>query len=176
MIHASVELVEAMRGECPRAAYVLAGGNPATPRILDAACGAGGKDTIYAGGGWARHAQAFEPKGAVDCPACLALMAAARGAERTAELMVYADALEGVVAAAQQARSECVRCPRCRGDVMRVPGGVDCAGGCYFGLMPTPEQFVALERRDNLAIDAEAAVARLSVIRAAVPVVPGVAA
>lgn len=95
MIHASVELVEAMRGECP--VFPFEPPNNSGPHARQACLpGVTASERIIWGYARGQSEDSWRP---VDCPACFALMAEARGPERTADLLVYADHLEGVVAA-----------------------------------------------------------------------------
>jgi len=95
MIHAAAELVEAMTGIIP---HDRSG--------LEAACGAEydehSRHHVWAFNptdetryelGSPMEKRRFEDVFAVTCPACLALMDSARGEQRTADLLVHADAL-----------------------------------------------------------------------------------
>lgn len=90
MIHASRELIEAMRGEHPPMSYAEPGDESAcrTRRYGEtlewAALFFSGKDRWVSGA---------EQGSFVDCPNCRALTEAARGPERTIALLVHADEL-----------------------------------------------------------------------------------
>lgn len=83
--HASVELVEAMRGTPPPVEYV----GPAVAPVCRARYA---EPTLWARAGTGDTV--FQPDGLVDCPACLALMDEARGPERLRALAIHADELE----------------------------------------------------------------------------------
>lgn len=190
MIHASVELVEAMRGECP--VFPFESPNISGPHARKAcAPGAIANERIiwaYAGrSGWMRpNARGISEDNwnPVTCHACLTLMAEARGPERTAALAIRADELEEELAAYEQRIKAAPTC----GEAMSLnPGGV-CGGVLRWGGRQILECMNCLARRRfgakkvarvieawdamRLRNDTSAAVAA---IRSAVPVVPGVA-
>lgn len=102
--HASYELREAIEG-VPPAGIDREGADPFSEYELPA-CGDSLGPTskaalayLWRGATDVEEAEWFEDPTPIDCPDCLRLLECARGPERTAELLVYADQLEGVVAA-----------------------------------------------------------------------------
>ena len=101
MIHASAELLEAVAGDAPRWCdpdarlhmEILTYRYRACDGVTDV------RRVAWVGLAESGSEHTVEHLVDVDCARCLALMATARGPERTAELLVYADHLEGVVAA-----------------------------------------------------------------------------
>lgn len=191
MIHASVELVEAMRGECP--VFPFESPNISGPHALAACTGTIANERIAWGYAIGNSEDTWR---SVTCPACLALMAEARGAERTAELLVYADQLEGVVAAYRRALVEAPECARprhlraedglCGAPLELVenndgfnrrakPGDRLVCVGCGYGTVGTNAAVAAVRALDALEKSAERARRSIAAIRSAVPVVPGVA-
>lgn len=90
MIHASVELVEAMRGECPD--FPFEPPNNGGPHARKA-CAPGVIADERVVWGYTRG-QSEDNFGLTNCPACLALMRLAIGPERLAQLYVRWDQLQ----------------------------------------------------------------------------------